>query len=176
MGATAKPAKRKTATPIVDHVSWFEIPVYHLERAKAFYDHLYDIQMDTSAAGEYRMAFFPASSGVGGALVQGPGCVPTDVGTLVYLNAGSDLDGMLARVVPAGGRIVMGRTLISEGAGWFALFIDSEGNRLALHEAVAGTGDNESEARPGAKAKAAKAPKSKVVAKKAAGRKPARKR
>jgi hypothetical protein len=28
----------------------------------------------------------------------------------------------------------MGRTLIGEGAGWFALIIDTEGNRLALHE------------------------------------------
>jgi predicted enzyme related to lactoylglutathione lyase len=28
---------------------------------------------------------------------------------------------------------VMGRTLISEEAGYFALFIDTEGNKLALH-------------------------------------------
>jgi predicted enzyme related to lactoylglutathione lyase len=135
MGSTATPARR-SAPAIVDHVSWFEIPVYQLERAKAFYDHLYGIVMETSVAGDYCMAFFPASGGVGGALVQGPGCVPSDTGPLIYLNAGQDLDGMLERVEPGGGRVIMGRTLISEGAGWFALFIDSEGNRLALHQAA----------------------------------------
>ncbi len=178
MGATAKPA-RKPARPIVDHVSWFEIPVYHLERAKAFYDQLYGIEMETAVSGDYRMAFLPPCTGVGGALVQGPGCVPTDVGALLYLNAGQDLDGMLARVVPGGGRIVMGRTLISEGAGWFALFIDSEGNRLALHQAAsaaAPAGLDEVPKPAKAAKKAAKKAVKKAVAKRAAGRKPAKKK
>lgn len=41
---------------------------------------------------------------------------------------------MLERVQQAGGRVVMGRTLIGGDAGSFALIIDTEGNRLALHE------------------------------------------
>lgn len=167
MGAPAKPTRSKPIHAIVDHVNWFEIPVYHLERAKAFYDHLYGMQMDTTSAGEYAMAFFPASNGVGGALVQGPGCVPSDTGPLLYLNAGQDLDGMLARVVPAGGRIVMGRTMISEMAGAFALFIDSEGNRLALHEAPVPTTISSAPAKP---REARKSPP-RLAAKKSAGRK-----
>jgi predicted enzyme related to lactoylglutathione lyase len=136
MGATAKPhTARKTV--LKDFVSWFEIPVYDLARAKAFYDHVYGMSMETSFSGDYAMAFFPADGGIGGALVQGPGCMPNDCGTLVYLNAGRDLDGMLARVEEAGGRIIMGRSLISDSAGWFALFVDSEGNRMALHAAPA---------------------------------------
>jgi predicted enzyme related to lactoylglutathione lyase len=133
MGSTAKPAPRKTSTP-KDYVNWFEVPAYDIIRAKGFYEHLYGITMETVHAGDYAMAYFPAHGGAGGAVVQGPGCLPTDCGTLVYLNAGDDLDGMLGRVEEAGGRVVMGRTLISESAGSFALFVDSEGNRLALHE------------------------------------------
>jgi len=131
-------AQRRTTTPaalLKDYVSWFEIPAYDLLRAKAFYDHVYGFAMETSFNGDYGMAYFPAKSGIGGAVVQGPGCIPNDCGALLYLNAGKDLDGMLSRVEAAGGRIVMGRTLISESAGSFALFVDSEGNRLAFHEA-----------------------------------------
>ncbi len=116
-------------------VNWFEIPVYDIRRAAAFYGAIYGFQMETSQNGEYAMALFPAGAGIGGALVAGPGCTPSDVGVLVYLNAGTDFDTMLARVEISGGRVVMPRTFISEQSGSFAVFIDSEGNRLALHEA-----------------------------------------
>jgi predicted enzyme related to lactoylglutathione lyase len=119
----------------MNFVSWFEIPVYDIHRASAFYNAIYGFQMETSQNGEHTMAFFPAGSGIGGALVAGPGCTPSDAGVLIYLNTGADLDGVLGRVEMAGGRIVMPRSFISEQAGSFALFIDSEGNRLALHEA-----------------------------------------
>ena len=137
MGSAANyhdPSGKRHTVAVRDHVTWFEIPTYDLMRAKGFYDHLYGTDMETAHVGDYLMAFFPASGGVGGALVQGPGCIPDDHGILVYLNAGDDLDGMLRRVEEAGGRIIMGRSLISESAGSFALILDSEGNRLALHE------------------------------------------
>jgi predicted enzyme related to lactoylglutathione lyase len=137
MGSTATSgisgAMRKF-TAMKDIVTWFEIPAYDMDRAKAFYDHVYGISMDVSRNAEFAMAYFPQRDGVGGAVVQGPGCLPNDTGTLIYMNAGQDLETLLARVVEAGGRVVMGRTPISADSGWFALFIDSEGNRLALHE------------------------------------------
>lgn len=121
----------------MNFVSWFEIPVYDIHRAAAFYGAIYGFQMETSHNGDYTMAFFPAGAGIGGALVAGPGCTPSDVGVLVYLNAGTAFDDMLARIDLSGGRVVMPRTFISEQSGSFAVFIDSEGNRLALHEAPA---------------------------------------
>ena len=111
-----------------DFINWFEIPVYNIERAAAFYNAIYNMQMETNINGDYAMAFFPAEKGVGGALVAGPGCSPNDTGVLIYLNAGSDLDAVLGRVEIAGGRVIMPKTMISEQAGYFALFIDSEGN------------------------------------------------
>jgi predicted enzyme related to lactoylglutathione lyase len=144
-----------------DFVSWFEIPVYDIRRAARFYGTLYNMEMEVSVNGEFAMAYFPADKGIGGALIYGPGCVPSDTGTLVYLNAGNDLDGVLSRVEFSGGRVIMPKTLISEEAGWFALFIDSEGNRVALHEGTS---------RPATKPAAKSAPK-KAPAKKAAVRK-----
>jgi len=117
-----------------DFVSWFEIPAYDIHRAARFYNTIYNMEMEVSTNGEFAMAYFPADNGIGGALICGPGCLPNDTGSLVYLNAGNDLDGVLGRVEFSGGRVIMPKTLISESAGSFALFIDSEGNRVALHE------------------------------------------
>jgi predicted enzyme related to lactoylglutathione lyase len=119
-----------------DFVSWFEIPVYDILRATAFYNAIYNMEMEASYNGEFAMAYFPANKGIGGALIQGPGCYPSETGVLIYLNAGNDMESILGRVELAGGRVIMGKTLISESSGCFALFIDSEGNRLALHEGV----------------------------------------
>ena len=159
----------KKFTALKDYVTWFEIPAYDMERAKAFYDHIYGIRMETSHTGEFAMAYFPADQGIGGAVVQGPGCLPNDTGALIYLNAGSNLELLLGRVAEAGGRVVMGRTLISEESGWFALFIDTEGNRLALHERPAVKVDApkpKTSARPATKKAGAKNTATKKVAKK----------
>ena len=117
-----------------DFVSWFEIPVYDITRATRFYSDIYNMEMEVSWNHDHAMAYFPADKGIGGALIYGPGCLPSDTGTLIYLNAGNDMESILARIDLAGGRVIMHKTLISETAGSFALFIDSEGNRVALHE------------------------------------------
>ena len=90
-------------TALKDYVTWFEIPAYDMLRAKTFYDHVYGVTMETSYVGEFAMAFFPTNTGIGGAVVQGPGCLPNDTGALLYLNAGADLELLLGRVKEAGG-------------------------------------------------------------------------
>jgi hypothetical protein len=114
-------------------VTWFEIPAYNHYRSVAFYNYIFGIEITTVELNGFAMGFFPAEGGIGGAIVTGPGCIPSEVGPLIYLNGGPDLNYPLARVNEAGGRVVMEKTFISETAGYFALFIDSEGNRLALH-------------------------------------------
>ena len=76
------------------------------------------------------------------------------------MNAGDDMDSILGRIDLAGGRIIMPKTLISDTSGYFALFIDSEGNRLALHEGVRPTSAaHKGASRPVAKAAKKVAPK-----------------
>jgi len=133
MGASAS---FKQHPKLKDYVSWFEIPAFDLVRAATFYNTIYNMQMEVVDNGDFRMAYFPADKGIGGALIQGPGCYPSDAGVLIYLNAGNDMDSILGRIELAGGRIIMSKTLIGEQSGFFALFIDSEGNRLALHEGL----------------------------------------
>jgi predicted enzyme related to lactoylglutathione lyase len=125
--------KIKNQSEFEHFVNWFEIPAYSHYRSVAFYNYIYSIQMKTVELNGFAMGFFPAESGIGGAIVTGPGCVPSEIGPLVYLNGGKDLNTVLSKVNLAGGRVVMEKTFLSETAGYFAIFIDSEGNRLALH-------------------------------------------
>lgn len=127
------PSTRKKSKKLRHYVSWFEIPALNLLRAVGFYNFIYDIEMETVEASGYSMALFPADNGIGGAIVVGIGSIPSETGTLVYLNGGKDLSPVLSRVEEGGGRIVLEKTLISEDDGYFALFIDTEGNKMALH-------------------------------------------
>jgi len=131
MGSTSN--RKSKATKLKDFVSWFEIPAINFEQAVGFYNHIYGIQMETTSSNLHTMAFFPANGGIGGAIVAGPGSNPNENGPLVYLNGGNDLNNVLNKVEEAGGRIVMTKTLINKQDGYFAIFIDSEGNKLAIH-------------------------------------------
>lgn len=116
-----------------DFIQWFEIPVLDIKRAVGFYNSIYQMDMELVETENNAMAFFPTKNGIGGSLIQAQGCKPTENGTLIYLNGGDDLNIILNRIEPAGGRVVMDKTIINDSAGYFALFIDSEGNKLALH-------------------------------------------
>ena len=90
--------------------------------------------MPEQMMGASRMGFFLAEKeGVGGAIVHGEGCVPSQEGTLVYLNGGEDLSVVLGRVESAGGKILVPKTLITEEMGYYAVFLDSEGNKVGLY-------------------------------------------
>ncbi len=116
-----------------DFVSWYEIPAANMDRAMHFYSSIFDVKFEPVHTGTHTMAFFPAETGVGGAIVFGDGSVPSQTGALLYLNAGPSLDEPLSKIATAGGQILMGKTLISEEIGYYSLILDSEGNRLALY-------------------------------------------
>jgi predicted enzyme related to lactoylglutathione lyase len=120
-------------------LNWFEIPVLNFERAKIFYETLFQYQMPESTVGDARMGFFlhdMDGGKVGGAIVYQPELMqPSMQGTVVYLNCQPDLQLVLDRVVNAGGEILVEKTLISpdQHLGYWAMMKDTEGNRVALH-------------------------------------------
>jgi uncharacterized protein len=117
-------------------ISWFEIPVRELSRAKGFYEHIFSIEMQSLHLGEnFKMALFPTEPGtIGGALCEMPAFYhPGTEGPILYLNANPDLNEVLLRVEEAGGKVVKPKSQISPEHGFMALFMDTEGNRLALH-------------------------------------------
>jgi len=127
------PPTKKSFDPVNNYINWFEIPASNIERAVKFYNYIFKFKMETNTMNGYSMAFFPTKSGTGGAIICGEGIEPSEKGPLLYLNGGNDIDGILLRIEEAGGRIIMQKQEINQEAGFFALFLDSEGNKLAIH-------------------------------------------
>ena len=124
---------------LTNALNWFEIPVVNFDRAKKFYESIFNYEMPENTMGDTRMGFFlydMAGGKIGGAIVFNEQVyTPCDKGTLVYLNAQPDLQLILDRVEVAGGTILQSKTIISEeqNLGYRALLKDTEGNRVALH-------------------------------------------
>ena len=115
-------------------ISWFEIPASNFERAVAFYRTILDRELTITHVDGADMAFFSNEPlEVSGVIIKGEGAEPSAKGILLYLNGGADLNIPLAKVEDAGGTIILPKTMISEELGHYALFMDSEGDRLALH-------------------------------------------
>ena len=118
-------------------ISWFEIPAKDINRAQKFYETIFDITMMPIDLAQIQMRLFPIENqmNIGGALVyneQFYKSSSTD-GPLVYLNGNPDLQKIVDKIEAAGGKIIVPKTQISPDHGYMALFIDSEGNRMALH-------------------------------------------
>ncbi len=117
-------------------LNWFDIPVWDMQRAKHFYQVAFGIHMEDMNMPGMEMATFPYEMGSGkvsGALVKSDYSKPSADGVLVYLNANPDMTEVLQRIESEGGQITMGKTQISPEIGYMANFIDTEGNRIALH-------------------------------------------
>lgn len=114
-------------------IAWFEIPARDIERAKTFYEAVLDIEINVVSFGDFKMGWFPRpEEGPTGSLVQHNAYTPSAEGTLIYF-AADDVKIPLSKVIDAGGKVLQEKTQISEDYGYMALFIDTEGNRIALH-------------------------------------------
>jgi hypothetical protein len=119
-------------------ISWFEIPATNLERAQAFYEAIFGIRLMPMDFPNIRMRAFPVEDpqhGVGGAIVDSGGFHRPSAteGPLVYLNANPDVQIVLDRVELAGGKVLVPKTQISDDIGYMGVFLDTEGNRIAIH-------------------------------------------
>jgi uncharacterized protein len=117
-------------------ISWFEIPAVDLGRAQAFYERIFGLSLQALDLPQLKMRIFPTldASGVGGSLCDSGGFHKPSAteGPLIYLNANPDLQLVLDRIAEAGGKILVPKTQISDQYGYMAVFLDSEGNRIAL--------------------------------------------
>ena len=124
----------------INAVGWFEIYVQDMARAKAFYEQVLGITLESlkvpdGPGGEgLEMLQFPGDMeryGANGALCRMPGVPSGPGGTLVYFGC-VDCGVEGARVVEAGGKIQRDKMSIGE-YGFIVLAVDIEGNMFGLH-------------------------------------------
>ncbi len=117
-------------------VGWFEIPVSDMERAKTFYETVFQIEIQVMDFGGLKMGWFPSQGaevyGSPGTLIQHESYIPSKEGTMVYFIC-EDVQNELDRIEAAGGVIYLAKRQISPEYGCMGVFIDTEGNRVALH-------------------------------------------
>jgi len=82
--------------------------------------------------GSLKMGIFPYKE-TGCAICQNEFYQPGQHGTLVYMNANPDLLIVQNRIEPACGKVLFQKKQISPEHGYMCVFMDSEGNRMALH-------------------------------------------
>ncbi len=115
-------------------INWFEIPAADFARAISFYKAILGVEIKESEMFGTKMGFFPTDGkNVSGAIVQGEDYKPSKDGILAYLNGGKDLQSVLNKVEKNNGRVIVPKTQISPEMGYFAMFIDTEGNKVAVH-------------------------------------------
>ncbi|SMG35967.1 VOC family protein [Paracoccus sp. J56] len=114
--------------------SIFEIPATSLERAVKFYSSIFSAPIETMNIPGIKMGLFPhEGQSTIGVIIEGEGYLPSNSGITLYLNAGEDLQVVLSKIEENGGEVLVPKTPHADESGFFALFLDTEGNRLGLH-------------------------------------------
>ena len=114
-------------------VGWFEIYVDDMERARKFYEAVFEVKLEKLPI-DIEMFTFPMNEdapGSSGSLVHMPGFPAGKNSVLVYFSC-EDCSVQESRVEGAGGRI--GKPKLSIGPyGFISLVYDTEGNMFGLH-------------------------------------------
>ena len=112
----------------------FEISVEDFGRAKKFYESILGIEIAEMNVLNTQIGMFPMKGYLNwGCISKCDQHTPSKNGTLIYLNADGDIEGMLEKVTSAGGEIQTPKIKLSDEFGFMAAFLDTEGNRIALH-------------------------------------------
>lgn len=123
-------------------ISWFEIYVDDIDRAKKFYESVFAVKLEslenpedpTNSEDDMQMLAFSSdmeSYGASGALVKMEGFPAGGNSTVVYF-ACDDCGVEESRVKKAGGKIQQSKMSIGE-FGFISLVVDTEGNIIGLH-------------------------------------------
>ena len=115
-------------------VSWFEIYVQDMERARKFYEAVFQVRLNKLNSSVPELLAFPQSFthyGASGALAKMEGCPSGGNSTLVYFSC-EDCAVEAKRITEAGGRIQREKFSIGE-YGFIVLAFDTEGNMFGLH-------------------------------------------
>ncbi len=115
-------------------ISIFEIPATNISRAINFYKEILGVEIEKLDFPGMEMGLFPYQDQmVTGVIMKGEDYEPSANGVTIYLNGGDNLQTILDKVEGNGGKIIVTKTPHADESGFFAIFNDSEGNKIGLH-------------------------------------------
>jgi len=116
------------------YLSLFEIPATDISRAIDFYQSILGIEIEKMEMPEMELGILPYEEQLTpGVIIKAEGYNPSADGVTIYLDAGDNLQVILDKVEKNGGQILIPKTPHADESGYFAIFIDSEGNKIGLH-------------------------------------------
>lgn len=116
-------------------IAFFEIPATDFRRAVDFYETALGVQLSVFECETEKMACFTEEGETVGAISYAADFdfLPSEHGVLIHFNC-EEIGETLDKVLQKGGKVVIPRTKIeADGKGWFAVFTDSEGNRIGIY-------------------------------------------
>ena len=134
MAQTEVLSSNQNSNDMNSFISIFEIPATDISRAVKFYQEILGISIERMDFPEMEMGIFPYEGQmVTGVIMKGEGYQPSADGITIYLNGGENLQIILDKVEKSGGKIIVSKTPHADESGFFAIFLDSEGNKMGLH-------------------------------------------
>lgn len=120
----------------INPIAWFEIYVQDIQRAKQFYENVFQFELKELAPPfpGIQLLAFPCEQtnyGATGALVKLEGCPSGGNSTLIYFHC-EDCAVEEARAKQYGGVVHREKMSIGE-YGYISLVMDTEGNMIGLH-------------------------------------------
>ena len=112
-----------------DHkIVHIEIPMTNLNKAKDFYEKIFDWEIALQTGYEDYAFFRDAEDGVGGAFQKSDKSLTV---AMLYINV-NDIENKLTEIEKFGGKKIQGKTKISDEHGYYAIFEDTCENQMGL--------------------------------------------
>ncbi|PCJ22747.1 MAG: hypothetical protein COA97_12970 [Flavobacteriales bacterium] len=145
-----KKEKKSKIKYVKQHIRWFEIPANDFSRATAFYSKVFGMEINEIELNGIKHGIFKFGEGqVKGAIVDN-GSAEIKNGIVLFFDGYPSLGDVEAKIIANGGQILVSKTLIKDikedgssvipknfidGSilGYYAYFLDSEGNRMGLY-------------------------------------------
>lgn len=115
-------------------ISWFDIPTLNFDRAVKFYQNVFNLTLNIVDCENEKMGCFPDKDvNVSGCIFYSPEFKPSMDGISISFYC-EKIEDILRRVELNGGNCITAKTkILVEGRGYFAVFSDSEGNRISIY-------------------------------------------
>ena len=116
-------------------INWFDIPTSNFDRAVKFYQNVLRVTLKIVDCEDSKMGCFPNDEyNITGCIFYSENYKPSKDGVIISFFSQDDLNNILKRVEANGGKTITPKTkIMAERRGYFALFSDSEGNKMGVY-------------------------------------------